>query len=228
MTTRDSGPTTPPNTHGRELLTRLAWVAACAVAMALVEAAVVVYLRALHPVAGPLAVLRTVLPDRIIAVEITREAATLVMLLAVAVLAETSRWRRFLVFSLMFGVWDICYYAWLRVFVGWPESLLTWDVLFLIPMPWVGPVLAPVLVSACLVAGAVWLLARDIRGLPWYTWASAVAGGALILVSFMIDAMEALTAVQPPPYRWGLFGAGTGLALAGLVAGVRQVRKRTT
>src|SRR5882672_5956538 len=86
------------------------------------------------------------------------------MLLAVAMLASEDRWERFLVFSLAFGIWDICYYAWLWVFIGWPPSLLTWDVLFLIPVPWLAPVLAPLIVSACLVAGALWGLTLHARG----------------------------------------------------------------
>ena len=82
-----------------------------------------------------------------LAIEIGREAATLIMLLGVAMLAGADRWERFLAFCLSFGVWDIFYYAWLWIFVRWPASLFTWDLLFLIPVPWIGPVLAPVLVS---------------------------------------------------------------------------------
>ncbi|HWO88488.1 MAG TPA: hypothetical protein VNL98_04995 [Gemmatimonadales bacterium] len=203
-------------------LTRAIWVAAYAVSMALVEAAVVVYLRALRPVEGPLAVLRTVLPDRIVAVEIAREAATLVMLLTVAVLSAPDRWRRFLYFSFAFGLWDIFYYVWLKVFIGWPESLLTWDVLFLIPMPWVGPVLAPVLVSVCLVGGSLWLLAKDVRALPWYTWALALIGAGLILATFTLDATRALETGEPAPFRWVMFGVGIGLAVVGLALGSRR------
>jgi hypothetical protein len=123
------------------------WVCIYAVAMAAVEAAVVVYLRALHPVDAPVAALLAVIPDRLITIEVGREAATLIMLLAVAVLAGRDRWERFLVFSLAFGIWDIFYYVWLWVFIGWPPSLLTWDVLFLIPVPWIAQVWFPVLVS---------------------------------------------------------------------------------
>src|SRR5512134_2459669 len=147
----------------RATLKTAAWIAAYAVAMAFVEAAVVVYLRALAPEQGPLEVLRTVLPQRIVPIEVAREAATLVMLLAVAVLAGRGGWQRFLVFAIAFGVWDIFYYVWLRVFIGWPRSLLDWDVLFLIPVPWIGPVLAPILVSLGLVSGALWLLLRQSR-----------------------------------------------------------------
>ncbi len=210
-----------------ELTKRLAWVAAYAVAMALVEAAVVVYLRALVPAEGPLAALQTGLPQRIIVIEVVREAATIVMLLAVALLAGHGSWQRFLYFALMFGIWDIFYYVWLRVFIGWPESLLTWDVLFLIPVPWISPVLAPILVSVGLVTGALWLLVRQSRdpsanGLRPYAWIISAAGATLILLSFTLGARAVLTEGAPPDFRWGLFATGMAMGVAALVTSVRK------
>lgn len=198
--------------------------------MALVEAAVVVYLRALSPVEAPLAALQAVIPTRLIVIEMYREATTIIMLLAVAVLAGRDHWQRFLVFAFAFGTWDVFYYLWLWVFLGWPPSLLTWDVLFLIPVPWIAPVLAPVIVSVCLVAGSLWLLERQsretgaIHGLPWFAWALGGAGGALVLLSFTLDSRAALAGGRAPDYRWGLFGTGVGLAVVALVAGVRRRR----
>lgn len=207
---------------------RATWVCLYAVAMAAVESAVVVYLRALHPGPAPLTVLLNVIPERLITIEIGREAATLVMLLAVATLAGRDRWERFLHFSLAFGVWDIFYYAWLWAFIGWPPSLLTWDVLFLIPVPWLAPVLAPMLVSVCVVAGSVALLARHARGaargFPRGTWVLAGAGAALVVLSFTLDYRFALERADPPGFRWGLFGTGVGVAVAAVAAGVRRRR----
>src|SRR6476469_1916206 len=173
----------------------LPWLIAYAVAMAYVEAAVVAYLRALyypHGFAFPL----VLMPTGLAAIEIGREAATLIMLLGVAVLAGVERWERFLAFCVAFGVWDLFYYVWLRLLLGWPPSLLTWDVLFLIPVPWVGPVLAPGLVSVALVVGGVLLLRRGARGEP-YTFALPLqilllAGALLVLASFMLDFRVAL------------------------------------
>ena len=190
--------------------------------MALVEAAVVVYLRALSPAPGPLTAIHTVLPDHILAVEVLREAATIVMLLAVAVLAGRGAWTRFLSFCLAFGVWDVLYYLWLRVFTGWPTSLLSWDVLFLIPVPWVAPVLAPLIVSACLIAGSLWL--RDRPTLGWPAWAGSCAGAALILAAFTVDARAALVEAEPRPFRWWLFGAGVAAGLAGLIVTAKRWR----
>lgn len=201
-------------TPSRAPYRRAVWVLLYAVAMALVEAAVVVYLRALGPAAGPLAALHTYLPGRILAIEVYREAATIFMLLSVAVLAGRNASRRFLYFCFAFGVWDAFYYVWLRVFMGWPASLLDWDVLFLIPVPWVAPVLAPVIVSVCLIAGSLWLLERPLPGVRG--WVSACSGAALILLSFTLDAHAALTQASPPPFRWVLFGAGVALGLLAL------------
>src|SRR5262249_54987887 len=194
-----------------------------AIAMAVVEAAVVVYLRALAPAQGPLAVLQTVLPQPIIAVELVREAATLVMLLAVAWLAGANPWQRFLHFALAFVVWGLFSYSWLRVFLGWPTSRLTWDVLFLIPVPWIAPVLAPMIVSIGLMAGALWLIARQARnqtarfGLSWTSWAIALAGAALILLSFTLDSRHALVHGDAPDFRWGLFASGVVLGVIALI-----------
>ncbi len=205
---------------------RALWVAVYAIAMAAVESAVVVYLRALHPVDPPVAALLAVMPDRLVTIEVGREAATIVMLLAIAILAGRDRWERFLYFSLAFGIWDIGYYGWLWAFIGWPPSLFTWDVLFLIPVPWLAPVLAPLVVSACLVAGSLWLLALQARGttprLTWFVWGLAGVGAILVLLSFTLDYRFVAERAEPPGFRWGLFGSGVGMAVTALVAGVRR------
>lgn len=194
---------------------RLIWVALYAIAMAFVEAAVVVYLRALAPTLG-----------QIPAIEQGREAATIVMLLAVAALAGGDSWGRFLFFCLAFGIWDLFYYAWLRILIGWPPSLLTSDVLFLIPVPWVAPVLAPAIVSLGLVAVSLWLLRLRARGVILRfsrgVWATAFGGGALVLLSFTLDYRRALQSPDPPAFHWILFGTGVSVAVAALVTGVRR------
>jgi hypothetical protein len=207
---------------------RLGGLATFAVAMALLESAVVVYLRALYYPQGfnfPI----VIIPDRMAIIEVVREASTLVMLGAVAWLAGSDRWHRFLHFCFLFGVWDIFYYVWLLVFLGWPPSLLTWDILFLIPVPWIGPVLAPVLISVGLVGGSIHLLvlrSRGVRlGFPASHWAAAVAGGILVLLSFMLDYEVALDGRQPPPFRWWLFGLGLALALGALASGSRRLAR---
>lgn len=205
---------------------RVTWLTIYAVAMAYVESAVVVYLRVIYYPQGfdfPLALM----PAGMMAIEVGREAATLAMLLAVAMLAGTDRWERFLGFCLSFGVWDLFYYAWLWIFIRWPPSLLTWDVLFLIPVPWIAPVLAPVLVSVALVSASLLLLhlkAQGVRlGFSTSLWALAVIGGFLVLGSFMIDFAGVLRQMTPPPFHWGVFALGLGLAITALVIGVLRL-----
>lgn len=192
---------------------------AFAVAFAFVESAVVAYLRFLYYPGGFTFPLAPMPPDRY-AIEVGREAATLVMLWAAAWLAGRDRRERFLCFSIAFGVWDIFYYVWLRVMLGWPSSLLEWDVLFLIPVPWFGPVLAPVAVSAGLIGGSLILLRLDRRGarLPFLrsSWAAAILGGAIVLWTFMRDWRAAIENRWPAPYPWTLFCAGMALGILAL------------
>lgn len=145
-----------------------------AMAMGYVEAAVVVYLRALYYPDGfdiPMQVgfpyirftripqFEGRIPPPILRIEVGREVATIVMLSALALLAGGTAVEKVAVFLLAFGVWDIFYYVFLKVLLGWPSSLRTLDVLFLIPVPWVGPVWLPLSIAmAMAVAGASILL----------------------------------------------------------------------
>jgi len=208
---------------------RCAWLALYALAMGWLEAAVVVYLRAIFYPGGfgfPLAPL----PPAMAAIEVGREAATLVMILAVAAVAAAGAWEAFLNFAFVFGLWDLAYYAGLRLALGWPPAVTTPDILFLIPVPWVGPVLAPAIVSLLLVAGSLTLLRMrppaqkaGPRLRPW-EWGAGLAGGLLIVLSFTIDAKAVLAGGAAPPYRWWLFGAGVILGGAGLAAVVARFR----
>jgi len=185
-----------------------------AVAMGYLEAAVVVYLREIYYPAGfhfPI----TIITDRIAYVEIAREFATIVMLAAVAALAAERFHGRFAAFALMFGVWDIVYYIALKAALDWPASLMTWDILFLIPVPWVGPVLAPCIVSVCLVAGGIVALGlegrgADLSGRPW-EWAVGVAGGLLVVLSFTFDFRGVVATGEHGVFKWPLFASGLAL-----------------
>jgi len=204
---------------------RLPWLLMYAAAMAYVEAAVVVYLRAIYYPRGfafPLAPM----PPGMAGIEIGREAATLLMLLGVAMLTGAERRERFLAFFVSFGVWDLFYYVWLWLLLGWPPSLLTWDILFLIPVPWIGPVAAPLIVSLGLVAGATALLRREgmarAAGFSGLVVPLMLAGAALILASFTLDFEVVVRQLPPPSFPWGLFWVGMALTLAGFVLSLRQ------
>lgn len=209
---------------------RLWALGAYAIAMAFLESAVVVYLRELYYPQG-FAFPIVIIPDKLALIEVGRELSTVIMLGSVAWLGGSDRWQRFLHFCVLFGVWDIFYYVWLLVFLGWPSSPFTLDILFLIPVPWIGPVLAPVIISLGLIGGAVHLLALRARGVHLTFsrghWAAAVAGGLLVVLSFTLDYEVALKGLQPPPFRWGLFGAGLALSIGALVSGTLRLTRRS-
>src|SRR5690349_1048470 len=128
----------------------LLWLTLFSIAMGFLESAVVIYLRALYYPHGfefPL----VLMPNTMAGVELLREAATIVMLVSIGIIAGRNTAQRFSFFIYSFAVWDIFYYIFLKVFVDWPPSFFTWDILFIIPVPWVGPVLAPCIISLTMI-----------------------------------------------------------------------------
>ena len=188
-----------------------------AIAMAYIEAAVVVYLRELYYPDGFTLPLVEISPD-MIGIEIIREAATLVMLVIVAALAGRKLWERFAFFLVLFGTWDIFYYVWLKVALGWPSSLLDWDVLFLIPVPWIGPVIAPVLVALCMIVIGLLIVRLFALGYDFHptpvAWILALIGSAVILYSFMYDTAATLRPGLPKPYPYWLLLIGLAMYTA--------------
>jgi hypothetical protein len=136
------------------------WMALFGIAFGFVECAVVVYLRELYYPGGfnfPL----KLIGNNVAVTELLREAATMVMLITVALLASRKAIVRFAWFIYAFAFWDIFYYVFLYLLLGWPHSLLTWDILFLIPVTWTGPVIAPVINSLTMILLAVVIIRRD-------------------------------------------------------------------
>jgi hypothetical protein len=192
-------------------LKKFLWVSAYAAAMALLEAVVVVYLRGLlqitndHVTLGPY--------DKL---EMGREIATLVMLAAVGWLAGRNRPERWAYGLFTFGLWDIWYYVWLKVLIDWPGSLLAWDTLFLLPLTWWGPVLAPTLIAGLLCLSAVLAVVRleqgQRLGLSLARLGLMSLGVLLALYVFMATSLQALlqgqpdwAALRPEPFLWPLF-----------------------
>jgi hypothetical protein len=207
---------------------RLLWISVFAAAFAYVEAAVVVYLRSLYYPEGfsfPL----TTIPSHHLWVELAREFSTIVMLAAAGILAGTTRWSRFAFFALAFGVWDIFYYFWLKVILDWPATLFDWDILFLIPLPWIGPVIAPLLISVALVVAGTLTLRYEASGMtlhpPRWAWILSLAGSAILLLSFMGDVEAGLREGIPKPYRYELLGVGLLCYAAAMVLVFRPSRK---
>ena len=204
-----------------------------AVTMAYLESAVVVYLREAFYPGGFDFPLKEAEPW-IYFVELGRELATLLMLGAVAWVAGAPGWGRFACFAFLFGVWDIWYYIWLKIFLNWPESLLTWDVLFLIPVVWIGPVLAPVLISLLLVVGSLRAMQLLDRGatirVDFWDWTTATAGALAVIYTFTEDVISVLVGggvgdvftFVPQSFGWPIFLLGFAL-MAG--AAVRIEKK---
>jgi hypothetical protein len=208
-------------------------VLAYAVAMAYLESAVVVYLQlALGGQVGAIFPLRPVMEaGELVAIEVGREAATLVMIGAVGVLVGRTWVERLAWGAVVFGAWDIGYYAWLHVFSGWPPSLDTTDLLFLIPVPWVGPVWSPVVVSMALV-GVGLVAAWTIRSgrklvLSRWRWVAGVGGGLVVVLSWTLDAGRLIDGGLPAPYPWPIFAAGMLLALAAAGDALRGAARDT-
>ncbi len=158
------------DSRGRSALP-LAGLVSFGVGFGFVEAAVVYYLRTV--IGSPhtyalghyrvlvnfgvitfISSLHSFLPTNLARVEVVREAATILMLAGVALAAGRSARQRWGAFLIGFSCWDLSYYLFLRIISGWPTSLFTRDVFFLIPVPWIGPVLTPLVIfSVALVVG---------------------------------------------------------------------------
>jgi len=189
------------------------------VSMGFVQAGVVVYLRDLYYPEGFTFPLKMI-TERNLIVEIGREAATIFMLISVAALSGKRFWEKFSYLLICFGIWDICYYLWLKLAIGWPSSLLDWDILFLIPLPWVGPVIAPVTISIVMISTGLFILCLYKRGYgfrpSFLAWVLAVIGTLVILYSFMRDTGATLHEHMPLPYRYDALIAGEILYLAAI------------
>jgi hypothetical protein len=199
------------------------------VAFGYVEAAVVVYLRAaLGPAPEPLFPLQQVAAEtgRMIGIEAGREVATLVMLAAIGFVAGRSPLERLAWSAVAFGAWDLAYYGWLWVFIGWPTSLGDLDLLFLLPVPWVGPVWAPMTVSLALVGFGLLAARRFARGgtvhlARWHVVAG-LGAGLLVVLSFMLDTDAILAGGQPGDFAWPVFLAGILLAVVAAFDALRS------
>ncbi len=216
----------------KQVLIRIFAVVAFAVAMAWIESAVVVYLREIYNIRDLTRDFVTEV-DRYIQIEIGRELATLIMLAAIGFLSGKNSQERIGYSFIAFGFWDIFYYIWLHLFIGWPVSLLEWDILFLIPLPWWGPVLSPILIASLMIAGGFIAVARSgqnraIRLNP-VDWGILTLSILLALLAFMKDAIGAIcddavnvTSARPVSFSWLLFLA----SLAGMIVFIFRIARK--
>lgn len=190
---------------GNSLTKKLFWFVILTAAFAYIESAIVIYLRHIYYPEGFHFPLRRHY-DYILTVEVIRELATLIIMVSAGALMGKKFWERFGYFLIMFGVWDIFFYIWLKLAINWPASIFDWDVLFLIPMPWLAPIIAPVSLSLIMIVIGylivkLFAIGYDVR--PGFThWTIVLAGCAFILYSFMNDFDAAFFAKYPKPYHY--------------------------
>lgn len=222
MTVKNTHPYPIDPTVNAQAVRTWLWVIVFSTAFAWVESSVVVYLRTIYFEGGfnfPLIVrwegTRQVV-DPLVRIEFGREIATLIMLVSVGWLSGKNRFQRFSYFMIAFGAWDIFYYIWLYVMVGWPESIMTWDLLFYVPLPWVGPVITPVLIALTMVSAGTLILYFDETGRPvlwrWYDMAIELFFGFLMIVAFCWDWKNIIQVPGDPsrtgipnPFAWWLY-----------------------
>lgn len=208
--------------QSRGTLQHWIWVSIFAIAFAWVESSVVVYLRKIYFGGSfyfPIVVNwedGKIVTDNLMWIEFARELATILMLIAVGCAAGINAQQKFCFFITAFGIWDIFYYIWLWVMVGWPESIMTWDLLFFVPLPWVGPVITPVLIALAMAAAGSVIIYYDAKGYrlcwPWYDWVVEFGCGFMMIAAFCWDWKNILQVPGdvlhtgiPNPFAWWLY-----------------------
>lgn len=236
-------------TPGRMKIKTIIWLAVFSMAMGYLESAVVVYLRKLYYPDGfkfPLVPMEA----EMAMVELLREAATILMLLGIGMLSARKASLRFAAFIFCFAIWDLFYYLFLWILLDWPESFFTWDILFLIPVPWVGPVIAPCILclNMILLASAILYYhaqEKDTR-LKANEWGLFAAGSFVVILSFVWDFWKYLRAISftdrsdalsgsqyldgvlsdyiPSTFNWPLFLAGLLVLAYGTLVLIRRFK----
>ncbi len=198
------------------------WVFIFAIAFAWVESAVVIYLREIYYNGSfnfPIVIKLEnggIEPDPLMQIEFGREIATLIMLFSVGWVAGRNSLQRFCYFMGAFGIWDIFYYIWLKVLIDWPSSIFDWDLFFFVPVPWVGPVIAPVLISVAMISAGIIIVFYDetfctVRW-QWYDWLVEALCAFLMIMAFCLDwkniiqlpGCSSCTGI-PNPFAWWLY-----------------------
>ncbi len=230
----------------------LVWVTIYSIAMAYLESVVVVYLRIKYYPYGFDFPLNPV-DKSIILTEIGREAATILMLIAVAIIAGNSNQQKFAYFLYSFALWDIFYYVFLKILVNWPESLLTWDILFMIPVTWVGPVITPVILAFLMIWLSLLIIIREEKRktirIGILSWIFLIVGSVVVIISYTWDYTSyllqyfsfseifsstdnpALNDIAykyiPREFNWWIFILGTVIILAGILLVIRFKKKKS-
>jgi len=220
--------------------------------MGYIESAVVIYMREILYPEGfqfPLAPIET----QLAITEIIREIATLIVLLCIGMITGRTFTEKFAWFLYSFAIWDIFYYVFLKILIGWPESLMTWDILFLVPVTWVGPVITPLIVSVTMILSAMILVfyneKNEMVKINRIEWALFITGSLILILSWTWDysgyILEHFTFREiwtvpsedlyriagqyiPRKFNWGLFWIGEVIIATGIVLLILRLRKTST
>ena len=173
----------------------LFWITIFSIAMAFIETSVVVYIRKLYYPEGfrfPLKMIES----NIGITEYFRELATMVMLISVGIVVGKNNLQRFAYFIYAFAIWDIFYYVFLKIILNWPDSLFTLDVLFLIPVIWVGPVIAPIIYSIAMILLGLSIICLQNKNksvkMKFDEFLMVAVGSIVVMVSFLMDYLRFL------------------------------------
>lgn len=181
------------------------------ISFAFIESSVVIYLRNLYYPEGPIFPLKEI-PENILLVEVFREFSTLIIIFSTSLLTGRTKIIKIASFFYIFGVWDIFYYIFLYLFLKWPTSILDWDILFLIPFPWVSPVYAPVLCSISFILLSLSLYYFWKEGYPvpvfFKDFLFILFSFILILFSFFYETKKVLEGLIPVDFPHLLFFSG--------------------
>jgi hypothetical protein len=233
----------------KEFYSKLIWISLFAIAMGYLETSVVVYLRKLYFPTGFTFPLKSV-DSNIGLVEFFRELATILMLVGAGVMSGRNRNEKFAWFIFCFAVWDIFYYVFLKVLLGWPDTIMDWDVLFLIPVPWVGPVLAPCIIACSMILMAMIIVVNEEKGIKTRIDLKSKilmgTGSLVCIVSFCWDALHHINQTGstwmpgstedlfrdldkyvPKQFNWGMFWMGEALLLGSVGRVLMQCRSKT-
>ena len=193
------------------------------IAFAYIESAVVIYLRSLYYPDGFPFPLQTFNNSHLL-IELGREVSSIIILIGLGYLTGKNFIQRFAFFMFAFGIWDIFYYIWLKLFINWPESFFAWDILFLIPLPWLGPVLSPIIVSLCLILSSIIILFFEDQEYPlsFYVieWIIAVFAGMIIISTYLQNSLISVNQNIVFNYPWILFFVSLFL---GIIIFIRRV-----
>lgn len=198
--------------------TKLIYLTVFALAMSFVESSVVIYLREIYysPHILEIFPLKAFHPLDL-RVEVFREFATICILFAVSCVAFDRKEDRWSGVFFLWGLWDIFYYVWLKIVINWPQGIRTWDILFLIPVPWVAPFVTPVIISLIFIVFSLYIILKrpsiEIKFLV-----ITLIGGMLAFISFILPALKSggrFYAAKPVHFPWLLYTAGIILIVAG-------------